>query len=348
MDSVIFISQDRGMTMKKKVMLVLCAFSVLQSTLSLMAAELAGYLPIANVPETWNTNDGGWKTGLPSDGRMNYSSASKAIAIKFFQQSLPMSDQRGAICADSASSGGLLVGNFTNSAIDKLCFDVMKTGVLGGKTKVRLAGRDGAFLECDFPVPESTGVWATVEIPLVYGPEWSGAASVEDFKSILSDVSQVNVVVYSRTEAAAAMLYVDNFRLVGPWEKGPTIGDPNMPMPVYWLTAHGLAVSDGQATNDWDKDGFNNYSEYMAGTDPTNSSSLFRIEIAADESGRPVVKWRHVDYRVFTVMAKENLSDTNEFVAVQSRISSQAGGNKWVADDTSSSFKAFKVQVEAQ
>lgn len=333
--------------MNKKVMLVMFAFTVFQVSFSLQAAELPNYLPIANVSETWSTNDSGWKLDLPSDGSKSYSSSSRAIAIKFFSQGAPMPDQRGAISADGAASSGLFVGNFTNSAIDKICFDVMKIGVLGGKTKISLSGSGGAKLEHDFPVPAGTGVWATVEISLAYGPGWTGAGSLDDFKAILSGVSQVTVVVYGRKETAAAMLYVDNFRLVGPWEKGPMIGDENMPVPVYWLMAQGLEVSASQGTNDWDRDGFNNYSEYMAGTDPRDSNSLFRVEITTDETGRPVVGWRHVDYRTFTVLASDDLNKPDGFKPVQSGISSQHAGNKWVAGDTASPFKAFKVQIEA-
>ena len=52
--------------------------------------------------------------------------------------------------------------------------------------------------------------------------------------------------------------------------------------PVWWLAQWGATNNfDAAAAADWDLDGVSNWSEYVAGTQPTNASSLFLVQIAS-------------------------------------------------------------------
>ncbi|HWW02542.1 MAG TPA: IPT/TIG domain-containing protein [Candidatus Acidoferrum sp.] len=86
-----------------------------------------------------------------------------------------------------------------------------------------------------------------------------------------------------------------------------------------WLAAHGLP-SDGSADYlDSDGDGMNNWQEYVAGTDPTNANSVFRII-----SGRPLpaagflLRWSSESNRFYDLSRASNLTaGTNAFITLQ-------------------------------
>ena len=84
-----------------------------------------------------------------------------------------------------------------------------------------------------------------------------------------------------------------------------------------WLAAHGLP-SDGSADYlDSDGDRMNNWQEYVAGTDPTNANSVFRII-----SGTPlpvgfVLRWSSESNRFYDLGRATNLAaGSNAFVAL--------------------------------
>jgi hypothetical protein len=76
-----------------------------------------------------------------------------------------------------------------------------------------------------------------------------------------------------------------------------------------WLSAYGLP-SDGTADNaDSDADGMNNWQEYVAGTNPTNSTSVFKITNEQIISGTNIVlHWSSVSNRLYDILRSTNLT----------------------------------------
>ena len=75
-------------------------------------------------------------------------------------------------------------------------------------------------------------------------------------------------------------------------------------IPDSWKSAYG--VTDANA--DSDGDGESNYAEYMAGTDPTNKTSVFAINVQQiPGSSNVVFKWSSVQYHFYAVQAATNL-----------------------------------------
>ena len=63
-------------------------------------------------------------------------------------------------------------------------------------------------------------------------------------------------------------------------------------IPNGWKEVHGLDPLDPTvAAQDTDGDGLNNLQEYLAGTDPTNSSSFFGITAIAQEANDLRITW---------------------------------------------------------
>jgi len=53
--------------------------------------------------------------------------------------------------------------------------------------------------------------------------------------------------------------------------------------PKWWLAQGGVTTDfDAAATNDWDQDGMANWAEYIAGTQPTNASSVLTVDITSE------------------------------------------------------------------
>jgi hypothetical protein len=76
-----------------------------------------------------------------------------------------------------------------------------------------------------------------------------------------------------------------------------------------WLSSYGLP-SDGSADNiDSDGDGMNNQQEYVAGTNPTNANSVFKITSEQGIAGTNfVLRWSSVSNRLYDVLRATNLT----------------------------------------
>jgi hypothetical protein len=65
-------------------------------------------------------------------------------------------------------------------------------------------------------------------------------------------------------------------------------GTPPYVIPVEWMTEYfGPQSSWPSATADNDGDGMNNYQEFLAGTIPTNSASVLRVQISQTPQSQP-------------------------------------------------------------
>jgi len=97
-------------------------------------------------------------------------------------------------------------------------------------------------------------------------------------------------------------------------------------LPDYWQAAFWPAGGSGGATNDSDHDGSVNFAEWLAGTDPTNAASVFRIlkAVFAPERDGLVITWPCTSNRHYTVTAATNLA--LPFAAVTNAAWSTAAG----------------------
>jgi hypothetical protein len=76
-----------------------------------------------------------------------------------------------------------------------------------------------------------------------------------------------------------------------------------------WLASYGLPSNGSADYLDADNDVLNNWQEYVAGTDPTNASSVFKITSAQAVSGTQLVlRWSSVSNRVYDVTRATNLA----------------------------------------
>jgi hypothetical protein len=112
-----------------------------------------------------------------------------------------------------------------------------------------------------------------------------------------------------------------------------------------WLGSYGLP-SDGSADYlDSDGDGMNNWQEYLAGTNPTNANSVFKITNDQLIPGQQfVLRWLSVSNRIYDVMRGTNLTaGTAAFVALPgaTNLSGTPPENAWTDSVSGASTPTF-------
>lgn len=340
----------KNITGSKKAMIPLMVI-VLSASLA-MALDLEK--PAANLTEKWNS-DAGWGVGFSpnansaSAGWTNYSLAAK------FQGVTGMPHAQNALLMGLAtSSDGRYSGDF--SKIDEVSFDVSiqnspklifyfksATGVSWKRTITGL------------PTSTVPGQSVNVVVKLTQDPSWysyiTDEVQVPDYIADKASVVEVGFEVQRNigtTYTAYNDVNVDNFKLIGKWGQ-PYVNnfgelDPNG-VPLAWLIENNL--STGTNALDTDGDGFTNVAEFLAGTDPNDSSSYFRIEIARNDQGKSVVRWKDNRFVLFDLLESTDLNAP--FTAVSGAVAIRGVGSaskqEVLVDDSGEGARFYKVQV---
>jgi Tol biopolymer transport system component len=86
-------------------------------------------------------------------------------------------------------------------------------------------------------------------------------------------------------------------------------GIPDWWMMQYFGHPTGQAGDLSLASDDADGDGASNLQEYLAGTDPTNPNSVFRLSAAATANSTVTLTWPAVSGKSYQIQYKTNLND---------------------------------------
>ncbi len=100
---------------------------------------------------------------------------------------------------------------------------------------------------------------------------------------------------------------------------------------------------NGGAAEDWDEDGSSNYSEYVAGTDPTDPDSVFEIT-SMELSPDCVLAWNSETGKIYSLWVCTNLT-SSEFICTHSVISSTPPLNTFTAGVDSADCSFYQIRV---
>lgn len=116
-------------------------------------------------------------------------------------------------------------------------------------------------------------------------------------------------------------------------------------MPDAWEIAHGLNISTNDAALDPDGDLSPNYSEYVAGTHPTNSASVLSIShpLAASGSEQYLFQWSSVSGKTYGVQSSTNV--TSDWGTVVSNLFATPPTNVWSESYGGSESKFYRLIV---
>jgi hypothetical protein len=114
-----------------------------------------------------------------------------------------------------------------------------------------------------------------------------------------------------------------------------------------WLASYGLRSNGSADYLDSDGDGMNNWQEYLAGTNPTNTGSVFKITSSQMISSTQfVVRWSSVSNRLYDVMRATNLaSGASAFLPLPgaTNLAGTPPANAWTDSVSRPSF--YRVSV---
>ena len=95
----------------------------------------------------------------------------------------------------------------------------------------------------------------------------------------------------------------------GYWVDSDGDGIPDWWMIQYFGHPTGEASDLSLASDDADGSGMSNLQDYIAGTDPTNANSVFRLSAAAPANSTISLTWPAVMGRSYQIQYKTNLDD---------------------------------------
>lgn len=325
-----------GLKIVRAVLLVACGSSIAYSQVALLEK------PAANLTEKWDSGSSGWVSSSSWCFWTN-----KTFVIQCPYQ--PLGDPLGNtifLSAKTDASGGIFSGNYSN--IEAVSFDAQPTGLTSIPYLYFISAVTGRRWRTPC-LEDLNGPVVARTIPLVYSADWLGSSRPD--AEMLFNIDKTNIreigFVFDRPPSSVnpEQFVVDNFKLIGPWT-GPFSNN----VPLAWVIEMGLTNDFAQVgLIDSDNDSFSNAAEFLAGTDPTNSASFFRIEIGRNDAGQMVIKWngnRNASYE----LQEANILGVNSDFTVKTNISPASSKTEEVAINSQDggASKFFKVLIKSK
>lgn len=114
-----------------------------------------------------------------------------------------------------------------------------------------------------------------------------------------------------------------------------------------WLQQYGLPTDGSADYTDSDFDGHNNWQEWVAGTSPTDATSVLRMLSATGGISGVTVSWTSVAGRRYTLECATDLGAAPGFSVLQSGISGEPGVTSWTdTNAVGSGPRFYRVRVQ--
>jgi hypothetical protein len=120
---------------------------------------------------------------------------------------------------------------------------------------------------------------------------------------------------------------------------------PTSTISYAWLQQYGLPVNGIADLADTDRDGMNNWREWICGTDPTNSFSVLKMFAPSNTPPGLVLSWQSVAGRTYDLQRSDPANPTT-FSSMQSNIVGQVGVTTFLDSATNIGSHLYRVRVQ--
>ena len=110
-----------------------------------------------------------------------------------------------------------------------------------------------------------------------------------------------------------------------------------------WANAHIPDAAQRGETRDADGDGQNNYAEYVAGTDPNDANSVFKLTGISPEGANWRIYWSSASNKVYSVLRAISVPD---FSTQQTNLPATPPTNSWLETNANGPALFYRVRLE--
>jgi len=121
---------------------------------------------------------------------------------------------------------------------------------------------------------------------------------------------------------------------------------PASTLSYAWAQAYGLPTDGSADFADPDGDGMNNWQEWIAGTNPTDSSSGLWILTPSNNASGITITWQSVNTRTYYVQRATNLSSQPVFLPLSGYITGQSGTTSYTDTTATNDAALYRVAVQ--
>ena len=119
---------------------------------------------------------------------------------------------------------------------------------------------------------------------------------------------------------------------------------PQSSISYAWLQQSGLPTDGSADFTDPDDDGLNNWQEWRAWTDPTNSLSALRLLTPLVRTNDFLIRWQSVSGQTYFIARSADLGASPVFQMIATNIIGQAGTTTY-ADTNAAAARSFFYRV---
>ena len=115
--------------------------------------------------------------------------------------------------------------------------------------------------------------------------------------------------------------------------------------PYSWLAQYGLTNFNDDALDDADHDGLLTWQEYVAGTNPTNPASVFKVTGGAVNAQGTVIRWSSASNRFYNLTRTTNLMSGFSVLAGASNLPATPPENVYTNPVSAGAAVFYKINV---
>jgi len=123
----------------------------------------------------------------------------------------------------------------------------------------------------------------------------------------------------------------------------PVVVESTLSLFQIWANAHIPNASLRGQSDDPDGDGQNNYAEFLAGTEPNDSNSVFKLSSVSREGANWRIYWSSTSNKFYSVLRSTTLPT---FSVAQTNLAATPPTNNWLDTNADSAASFYRIRLD--